>query len=113
MLKTYLIVAGPPDEKKEFALYSWSGDINSTPVLQKELNDIDDFSPEVLIVFKDAGKMLLVSDDGSLAVKVANAQDCMADMLRKDGTCLNKYLTDPNKRTFRASWLEMPTGSAP
>jgi hypothetical protein len=30
----------------------------------------------------------------------------MQGKLRKDGKCLNKYLADPNKKHFRAIWLQ-------
>jgi hypothetical protein len=111
LLQSYLILAGPVDGKGDFMLHRWSGDEAQSPYMVKVLDNIDHFSPETLIVFNDSGKMLVISDDGSLAVKVAGAQECMAGMLQKDGTCLNKYLVDRNKRTFRGIWLELPAGS--
>ena len=50
--------------------------------------------------------MLLLSDDGSLLIKVAGPHECVEGEYRKDGTCENKFLLDPNKKTFRALWLD-------
>jgi hypothetical protein len=49
----------------------------------------------------------MLSDDGSLLVKVAGEWECMEGEYRKDGTTLNKYLVNPGRKTFRGSWLEL------
>jgi hypothetical protein len=51
--------------------------------------------------------MLLLSDDKSLAVKVSDAGRCAEGKYRSDGTCLNRYLVDPNTQCFRGVWLEL------
>jgi len=106
--KTSFFIAGGPDEDKGFALYRWSGKPESPPELERELNlGKSKFSPEVLIPFEKSGRLLMLSDDGSLLVKVAGAWECMEGEYRKDGTCQNKYLSNPSKKTFRGIWLEL------
>ena len=101
--KTYFIIAGRADESDEFALYRWSGDKKSQPKLvQKLTTEAKDFSFEALIPFEESDRLLLLSDDGSLLIKVAGPHECMEGEYRKDGTCPNKFLLDPNKKTFRA-----------
>jgi len=103
--KAYFIIAGSFDESPKFALYRWSGKKETPPVLVRELNQ-SNFSPEALVTFKDSDKLFMLSDDGSLEIKVGGAWECMKGEFRKDGTCLNKYLIDPKKKTFRGVWLE-------
>jgi hypothetical protein len=107
-LKTFFIIAGPVDAKGDFALYRWSGIPGSSPAFVKVLDELDRFSPEALVVFNDKEKMLLISDDGTLEVKITSPHECMKNELRNDGTCLNKHLIDLNKRTFRGIWLALP-----
>ncbi|UCF43580.1 MAG: DUF3616 domain-containing protein [Planctomycetota bacterium] len=118
--KAYFIIAGAHDEKPGFALYRWSGDEDDQPVrvqgqtqmpfcafgksTQKDLDKYN-FTPEALITFKACDKFLLLSDDGSLPVDVSDPSECMHGKLHKNGTCLNKYLTDPNEKHFRAVWF--------
>ena len=118
--KVYFIIVGAHDEKPGFALYRWSGDKDSQPVRvqgqtrmpfcaigESGEKDFDkyNFTPEALITFKACDKFLLLSDDGSLPVDVSDPSECMQGKLHKNGTCLNKYLTDPNEKHFRAVWL--------
>ncbi len=104
--KAYFIIAGPYDEGLEFALYRWSGEKERPPVPVRKLSqDINNFKPEALICFKNSDIFLLLSDDGSLVIKVSSPEECIKGELSKDGTCLNKYLTNPNKKTFRGIWL--------
>jgi hypothetical protein len=106
--KAFFIIAGPYNEDIEFALYRWSGEKDKPPVLVRKLRqDISSFKPEALICFKNSGKFLLLSDDGSLAIKVSSPSECEEGELSGDGTCLNKYLTDQNKKYFRAIWVEL------
>ncbi len=103
----YFIIAGPHNEDHKFTLYSWSGKQNNQPVLIRNLNTLaDNFTPEALIVFENSPKFLLLSDDGSLDIKITDPSECMPGELNNDGTCPNKFLIDPNKKTFRATWLE-------
>ena len=106
--ETYFIVAGSPDEDDRYALYRWSGTRKWSPELVRELSwDKSKLTPEALMPFAD-GRLLLLSDDGSLPVKVDGPADCLPGEYRTDGTCLNKYLADPEKKTFRAVWVELP-----
>ena len=105
--KVYFIIAGGSHEDDEFAVYRWSGKRNLTPVLVRRLSlDTGKFSPEALVPLLNSSRLLMLSDDGSLVIKVAGAWECMEGEFRKDGTCLNKYLANPRKKTFRGIWLE-------
>lgn len=105
--KTYFVIAGHSDESAGFALYNWSGEKNTPPILVQQLiSKQSDFSPEALVVFKNSNKILLLSDDGTLPIKVSGASDCLQGELLPDGYCPNKSLTDPNKKYFRGIWLE-------
>jgi hypothetical protein len=102
------IVAGGPDEDVGFALYRWSGKLESPPVLEQELSLAKSkFTPEAVIPFEKSGRLLILSDDGSLVVKVAGAWECLEGEYRNDGTTLNKYLVNPGRKTFRGIWLEL------
>ena len=50
---------------------------------------------------------VLVSDSRTKTSpnRTPNSSDCPEGELNDDGTCLNKFLTDPDKKTFRATWL--------
>jgi hypothetical protein len=104
------IIAGGSDEDDEFALYRWSGQPNVPPANIRSLSSNGkEFTPEALAPFEGSQRLLLLSDDGSLVIKVNGAADCLEGEYRSDGTCLNKYLADPAKKTFRGVWLELPT----
>lgn len=104
--KVYFIIAGEADESDKFALYRWPGERENKPVfLQRLTEEAKSFSPEALIPFESSNRLLLLSDDGSLPIKVAGPHECIEGEYRKDGTCENKFLLDPNKKTFRAFWL--------
>ncbi|MHC4085120.1 MAG: DUF3616 domain-containing protein [Planctomycetota bacterium] len=106
--KAFYIIAGPYNEELEFALYRWSGEKDKPPVPVRKLKpDRSGIKPEALICFKKSGKFLLLCDDGSLAIKVSSPNECEEGELSGDGTCLNKYLTDQNKKYFRAIWVEL------
>jgi len=107
--EAYFIIAGSSDEDDEFALYRWSGARKAAPELLRELSSSRrKFTPEALVPFEDSGRFLLLSDDGSLRIKVDGPGDCLEDEYRDDGMCLNKHLLDPSKKTFRGIWLELP-----
>ena len=104
--KAYFIIAGPHNEGPEFALYRWSGEKDKPPVLVRKLSFTQNsFGPEALVSFNNSGKFLLLSDDGSLVIKVSGPGECEEGELGADGTCLNKYLSNQNKKTFRGTWL--------
>ena len=103
--KAYFIIAGPADEVPGFALYRWSGEKDVLPVLVRRFSQ-SDFSPEALIPFKNSSRLLLLSDDGTLPVKVASSGECMEGEFLADGTCPNKFLADSDKKFFRGFWLE-------
>ena len=106
--KVCFVIAGGPDEDEGFALYRWSGKPESPPDLERELSlGKVKFSPEALIPFEKSGRLLLLSDDGSLVVKVAGEWECLEGEYLKNGTCLNKYLANPGRKTFRGIWLEL------
>ncbi len=104
--KVYFIIAGPHDETSDFALYRWSGEEDTQPTLVHKLDSYENnLTPEALLAFKNSPGLFLLSDDGSLPVQISDRSDCMEGELNKDGTCPNKFLTDPAKKTFRAIWL--------
>jgi len=106
--KTSFIIAGGPDEDEGFALYRWSGKPGSPPELERDLSlGKSKFSPEALIPFEKSERLLMLSDDGSLVVKVAGPWECLEGEYSKDGTCLNKYLANPGRKTFRGIWLDL------
>jgi len=99
--KAYFIVAGAFDGTPEFALYRWSGRKDEQPKLLKEMSQ-SNFGPEALMPFDDSEMLLLLSDDGTLPVSVTDASQCAEGELNPDGTCPNKFLLDPDRKTFRA-----------
>ncbi len=104
--KAYFIIAGHYNERPGFALYRWSGEKEQPAVLVRKLSFAQSsFCPEALVSFKNSGMFLLLSDDGSLVIKVSSPGECLEGELSEDGTCLNKYLSNQNKKTFRGIWL--------
>jgi hypothetical protein len=102
--KAYFLIAGPHNDRPaDFVLYRWSGRKDEPPQIVKAISS--NLNPEALVAFKDSAKLLLLSDDGGLPVDISDASDCIKGKLRKDGTCLNKYLTSTAKKRFRAIWL--------
>ncbi len=106
--KTYFVIAGSADETGGFALYRWSGDTNSPPELSKDLR-LGDFSPEAIVSFAESKKLLLISDDGSLPVKIGSSAECISEKLNINGACPNKFLRNPSRKTFRGIWLDAQT----
>ncbi|OHB73434.1 MAG: hypothetical protein A2V70_08290 [Planctomycetes bacterium RBG_13_63_9] len=105
-----LLVAGPHDQKPGFALYRWSGVARDRPQLlekaTKRVNDLEDFTPEALIVYPGRDKIQLLSDDGTLLVKVRSPAECKRGTF-DNGRCEAKYLLDETRRTFRSIWIEV------
>ncbi len=105
--KTYFIIAGPHSSRREFVLYKWSGKNDDPPVPVRRIgSQNNDLTPEVLITFKNSPKLLLLSDDGTLLADVSALNDCMEGELLDNGKCPNKYLTNPNQKSFRGIWLK-------
>jgi hypothetical protein len=105
--KAYFIAAGRSGSGLGGRLYRWSGDANDQPKLVKELDAAaGHFHFESVAAFPRSPKLLLLSDDGTRPVKVSGPGECLSGEYRPDGTCLNKYLLDPNRRTFRTIWVE-------
>lgn len=102
-LGAYLIVAGPPDTQKTFALYRWSGADDEKPKLLARatavVNGIENFTPEALLVDPARDKIQLLSDDGTLKVKVRSPAECQEGTFQ-DGACEAKYLLDDRRKTF-------------
>ena len=104
--KAYFIIAGRHNGGPGFVLYRWSGEKEQPAVLVRKLSFAQSsFGPEALVSFNNSGKFLLLSDDGSLVIKVSNPGECEEGELGADGTCLNKYLSNQNKKAFRGIWL--------
>jgi hypothetical protein len=103
--KTYFTLAGSHDETPGFVLYRWSGRIDDPPKVVQGVGIQNDFTPEALICFSRSERLLILSDDGSLPVRINHASECLQGRLNDDGTCPNKFLRDPNKKTFRAAWI--------
>jgi len=101
----FIVAGGPDDEGSDFFLCRWSDIARERPILIRPLNLSTQFTAEALIPFAGSGRFLLLSDDGSIPVKVSGPHECAKGQYRKDGTCQNKYLLDSEKRTFRGIWL--------
>jgi hypothetical protein len=103
--KAFFLIAGPHNDRPaDFSLYRWSGQKDETPQVVRSIDSI--FIPEAIVAFKGSDKLLLLSDDGSLVIDISDASECMQGRLRKNGKCLNKHLTNPAKKHFRAIWLQ-------
>jgi hypothetical protein len=100
--QTYFIIAGPYDEGSGCVLYRWSAEVDEPPKFVRNLNVQKNLTPEAVVCFPNSERILLLSDDGSLPIKVRDSSECMEGKLNNDGTCPNKFLVDPNKKTFRA-----------
>jgi hypothetical protein len=99
--KRYFIVAGAFDGTPDFALYRWSGRKDEQPEFLRRISQ-SNFGPEALAPFEQSKLLLMLSDDGTLPVSIPDPAQCVQDELNADGTCPNKFLLDPNKKTFRA-----------
>ncbi|HLB73631.1 MAG TPA: DUF3616 domain-containing protein [Sedimentisphaerales bacterium] len=103
--KAYFLVAGAHDETSEFVLYRWSGRNDQQPEILKQMSQ-SNFGPEALIPFPNSQMLLLLSDDGTLPVSVADPSQCVEGELNPDGTCPNKFILNPGSKTFRAIRLK-------
>jgi hypothetical protein len=64
----YLIVAGPPADEGEFALYQWSGK-RGEPALKLDHTPLGSLRPEALFAIPGTRRVQLLSDDGGKHVK--------------------------------------------
>lgn len=64
----YMIVAGPPGDHGDFALYQWSGDAGEAP-LRLLHEDFDEVRPEALFAVPGTRMVQILSDDGGPHVK--------------------------------------------
>lgn len=102
--KAYFIVAGAFDTTRDFALYRWSGLESEQPGLLRLMRQ-SSFGPEALAPFDRSELLLFLSDDGTLPVSVSDPGQCIEGELNPDGSCPNKFLLNPNKKTFQAICL--------
>ncbi len=96
----YLIVAGPHKGNEPSRLYRWSG--KGKP---RELFEIPGINPEAILVYEDSSRVLLLSDDGT---KLVEAKPGESTDRVVGGTCECKTLRDPNRKSFRALWVDVP-----
>jgi hypothetical protein len=83
-----------------WALYRWTGG-EAAPALVQRLDELGpEFSPEALVTFDGSPDLFLLSDDGSRRFP-AGAAACLGGELGEDGSCQNKHLRDPGRRSFR------------
>jgi hypothetical protein len=93
-LERYLIVAGSIDDRRDFALYQWSGRAADRATLLRD--DFGELNPEELLVVSHDPRMLhveLFSDDSSTRVQ---GEWCK--------------VLEPAVRRFRARALRLPVG---
>ncbi|MCD6393852.1 MAG: DUF3616 domain-containing protein [Planctomycetes bacterium] len=101
----FFFVAGPGDGADAFALYRWSGNRKDQPKLVRKIVAAN-FTPEALMPVRNSDRLLILSDDGSLRVRISHPSECLPGELIDNRTCLNKHLVDPQKKTFRAMYIQ-------
>ncbi len=70
----YMIVAGPPADHGEFALYRWSGDAADKPV-QLLHEPFGEARPEALFAIPGTRQIQILSDDGGPQVKTLSEEE--------------------------------------
>ena len=70
----YMIVAGPPADHGEFALYRWSGEPTDKPV-QLVHEPFERARPEALFAIPGTRQLQILSDDGGAHVKTLGEDD--------------------------------------
>ena len=98
--RAYLIVAGSHASGGVSRLYRWSG--TGQPEF---LRDLPGINPESFLVFNHSPRLLFLSDDGTRLVKAKPGESTEPLV---DGMCECKSLKDPNRKSFRAVWIEVP-----
>jgi hypothetical protein len=109
---SYLLVASRHDERSDVVLYRWSGRREEHPAILPRstaaVNRLPRFAPEAIVVYPARPAVELLSDDGTLKVRVASPMDCQVGMFN-NGVCEAKHLIDPARQTFRRVVVD-PTG---
>lgn len=103
--QAFFILAGSIDSETTFALYRWDGRFEHQPELFSIWPKTDTFNPEAMAPGILDGRLWIFSDDGALEIPVRSPSECQAGELLENGTCPNKYLADPNRKTFRVRIL--------
>ena len=83
-----------------FAFYAWAG--GEAPLRKLSMDLTDEFTPEAIFQIPGKKTIWVLSDDGTLEKTVSSEQECLPGELLKNGKCPNKYLINPDHRTFRA-----------
>jgi len=103
--QAYFIIAGAHNQKRNFILYKWSGNVNENPVLVRPIfTQQRDFTPEALMPLPYSEPLWILTDDGSILMEVSSPAECKEGEY-KNGKCPNKFLIDPRKKYFRGTWL--------
>ena len=103
--QAYFIIAGAHNQKRNFILYKWSGNVNENPVLVRPIfTQQRDFTPEALMPLPYSEPLWILTDDGSILMEVSSPAECKEGEY-KDGKCPNKFLIDPRKKYFRGTWI--------
>ncbi len=100
----FFFIAGPHDGAGDCALYRWSGNRKDPPQLVRKIVAAN-FTPEALMPMRNSDKLLILSDDGTLPVRISHPSECLPGELIDSRTCLNKHLVDSQKKTFRAMYI--------
>lgn len=72
---SYLIVAGPYDAKKDFALFRWSGKETGEGIEKIDTPAMNALFPEAMFEIPGTGEVQVLSDDGSLTVSAGECKD--------------------------------------
>lgn len=98
---SYFIVGGPVDSELKSALYSWTGDEESSPKLILSFNDMN---PEAITIQKNTKKIFVLSDDGNVKYNVS--QNDSNEKL-DDGLSSCKSLKNSTKKRFRSNSINI------
>lgn len=94
--KRFFLVAGDRSNKLSSVLYSWDGVTESVP---KKIRSFVNLNPEAIAPMPGSDKILILSDDGTVAHRV-NPEDSFDKLV--DGKCACKSLKDPREKRFRS-----------
>ena len=100
--KTFFIVAGPNNSEKKFALYRWNGQHPYRAELVMKIGtEQSRFTPEAIFMKNDCPEIYLLSDDGTIIIRVSGPEKCLPGEMLEGNKCLNKHLLNPEEKTFR------------